>query len=469
MKKDEKQEETYNPSELCSELRRYFECGITRSYQWRRTQLLMLRRFLQEREKQIYDALHSDFRKSRAETFFTEIHYLATEINLALRHLKSWMKPRKVFTPLRYQPGKSYYYREPYGVVLVMGAWNYPLQLAIAPAVNAVAAGNCVLIKPSERAPATSGLLVEAVRQYLDEKAIKVFPGGVEESRQMLEEPFDYIFFTGGNAAGRQVMEKAAKHLTPVSLELGGKNPCVVDQHTNIPVAARRIVWAKFLNAGQTCIAPDYVLVNRNAEEKLLRCMKEAVDAFYGAQPEKSQDYPAVITAERLERLAGYLAGSVVVTGGTIDRERLYCAPTILRDVSPDSAIMKDEIFGPVLPVLNYSEPSEALSIMHSARHPLAVYVFSADRSFQRYILENTRSGGVCINDLMFQAAVPSLPFGGVGESGMGVYHGRAGFETFSRPRSVHVKSTFPENVLRYPPFNEIKFRWLRRLFRLFP
>lgn len=469
MKQGEKQQDSQNPSELLRELKAGFESGITRPYSWRRTQLRMLRRFLNEHEQDIYDALHSDFRKSRAETFFTEIHYLTTEINFALRHLKAWMKPRRVFTPLRYRPGRSYYYPEPYGVVLVIGAWNYPLQLAIAPAVNAIAAGNCVLVKPSEQSPATAGLIADGFRQYLDEKAVKVLLGSVEESNRLLEEPFDYIFFTGGNKAGKQVMGRAAEHLTPVTLELGGKNPCVVDQSASIPVAARRIVWAKFLNAGQTCIAPDYVLVHRDVEDELLGCMKEAIDAFYGSDPSCSSDFPAVITASRLEKIAEYLNDGIVVSGGAVDPERRYCSPTILRGVSPDSRVMQEEIFGPVLPVLCYAAPEEAVGVIRSVRHPLAVYIFSRDHSFQRYMLENTRSGGVCINDLMFQAAIPSLPFGGVGESGMGVYHGRAGFETFSRPRSVHVKSAFPENVLRYPPFNEIKFRWLRRLFRLFP
>lgn len=468
MNSGEKQGMAQGPSELCSELRNSFECGITRPYSWRKTQLLMLKRFLHEREEQIYKALRSDFRKPRAETFFTEIHYLATEIQLALRHLKSWMKPRKVATPLRYQPGRSFYVREPYGVVLVIGAWNYPLQLAVAPAIGAIAAGNSVLVKPSEQSPATAELIADGFREYLDAKAVKVFLGDVEQSNRLLEEPFDYIFFTGGNNVGKQVMRTAAEHLTPVTLELGGKNPCVVDREAGIPVAARRIVWAKFLNAGQTCIAPDYVLVHRDAEEELLRCMKEAVDAFYGHDPKYSDDYPAVITAKRLERLAAYFDEGVVVSGGSVDPARRYCSPTILRDVSPGSQVMKDEIFGPVLPVLCYATPEEASGIIRSIRHPLAVYIFSKDRSFQQYMLENTQSGGACINDLMFQAAIPSLPFGGVGDSGMGVYHGRSGFETFSRPRSVHVKSTFPENVLRYPPFGEKKFRWMRRLFGFF-
>ena len=456
------------PSELCAELRTYFESGRTRSYSWRKEQLLMLRRFLLEQEEEIYEALQSDFRKSRAETFFTEIHYLITEIDVALKRLKTWMKKRKVPTPLRFQPGRSFYTREPFGVVLVVAAWNYPLQLAVAPAIGAIAAGNCVMIKPSEQSPATSALLAEGVRRYLDGKAIKVFPGGVDESRQLLEESFDYIFFTGGIKAGKQVMRKAAEHLTPVSLELGGKNPCIVDRNTNISVAARRIVWAKFLNAGQTCIAPDYVLVQRDAEEELLGCMKVAVESFYGTDPEKSRDLPAVITAARLEKLAGYLAEGIVVTGGSIDAGRRYLSPTILRGVSPDAPVMAEEIFGPVLPVLSYATPEDALRIVRAARHPLALYVFSRDRSFQQYVIQNTQSGGVCINDLMFQAAIPALPFGGAGESGMGVYHGVAGFETFFRPRSVHMKRTFPENVLRYPPFSEKKFNRLRRLFRLF-
>ncbi len=468
MNNDEKQDMNRRVVAQVSELREYFGSGETRTYEWRVRQLLGLRRFLNEREENIYEVLQRDFRKSRAETFFTEIHYLETEVNFALRHLKAWMKPRTVATPLRYQPGRSYYYYEPYGVVLVMGAWNYPLQLALAPVINAIAAGNCVMIKPSEQSPATAGFLAEALGGYIDEKAIHIVPGGVEEGRRLLEERFDHIFYTGSTATGKEVMEKAAKHLTPVTLELGGKNPCIVDRHGNLAVAARRIVWAKFLNAGQTCIAPDYVLVHHKAEEKLIGYLIEAVKAFYGEKPEKSKDYPAIITAGRLEKLRGYLADGVPVTGGAVDPERLYCSPTVLRDVSRGSGVMKDEIFGPVLPVMSYSAKDEVLEIIRSLPDPLAVYIFSGDRSFQRYLQEHTRSGGVCINDLMFQAAIPALPFGGVGQSGMGSYHGKAGFETFSRPRSVHLKRTFPENVLRYPPFGGHKFKWLRRLFRLF-
>jgi len=455
------------PAALCAGLRKTFETGITRTFEWRRTQLLMLRRFLEEREEDIYLALNRDFRKSRPETFFTEIHYLTVEIDLALRKLKSWMKPVRVSTPLRYLPGRSSYRYVPYGVVLVMGAWNYPLQLALAPVISAIAAGNCVLVKPSEHSPATAVLIREIFERYLDREAFGVFCGTAAEAEVLLKERFDYIFFTGGSQAGRSVMQAAAENLTPVTLELGGKNPCIVDRSADIGVAARRIVWAKFLNAGQTCIAPDFVLVDREVEGRLVRAMKEAIARFYGSDPSKSSDYPAVITRERLERLVSYLDEGRVAAGGDFDPERRYFAPTILTDVSPESPVMTEEIFGPVLPVAGYRTREEALASACRFSHPLALYIFSSDRSFVRFMLDNTRSGGVAVNDLMFQAAIPSLPFGGFGHSGMGSYHGRAGFETFSRPRSMHVKTTFPENGLRYPPFGNAKFRLLRAFFRL--
>ncbi len=453
---------------LCAALRETFESGETRSREWRKRQLLMLRRFLGEREADIYAALGSDFRKSRAETFFTEIHYLTAEIDLALRRLASWMKPQRVRTPLRYLPGRSWFRYEPYGVVLVLGAWNYPLQLAIAPAIGAIAAGNCVLVKPSEYAPATAALIAEGFDGYLDRGALKVFTGDAAAGERLLRERFDYIFFTGGARSGRCVMQAAAKHLTPVTLELGGKNPCIVDRNADIGVAARRIVWAKFLNAGQTCIAPDFVLADREIEAPLVLAMKEAVGRFYGSDPSRSPDYPAVITAGRLERLASYLDDGEVFAGGVVEPESRYFAPTILRNVSAGSPVMQEEIFGPVLPVVGYGSREEALDTVRRFRHPLALYLFSRDRSFLRFMLDNTQSGGVAVNDLLFQAAIPELPFGGAGESGMGAYHGRTGFETFSRRRSFHVKSTFPENSLRYPPFGDAKFRFLRALFRMF-
>lgn len=468
MGQDSKEQNVHSPSVVLKELRVTFDSGITLPYSWRKKQLLMIERFLEEREDDICKALQQDFRKSRAETYFTEIYYLQTEIHYALRNLRSWMKPRRVHTPLRFQPGRSYSYPEPCGVALVIGAWNYPLQLALAPAIGAVAAGSCVVIKPSERAPATSALLADALGDYIDPRAARVFPGGVRESIELVGQPFDHIFFTGGKEAGKKVMEGAAKRLTPVTLELGGKNPCVVDRDTAIDVAARRIVWAKFLNAGQTCIAPDYVLVHRDAERELLKSMKDALESFYGAEPEKNSDYPAVISEERLQILAGYMADGSVVTGGVIDPGTRYCAPTILCDIAPGSPVLTEEIFGPLLPVVTYSDPEEALETIRKAGQPLAVYLFSNDRSFRRYMVERTRSGGVCINDLMFQAAVPALPFGGTGDCGIGTYHGQAGFDTFSRKRSVHVKGLFPENRLRYPPFDDRKFRILRKLLRFF-
>jgi len=445
-------------------LRETFQQGITRELKWRRSQLLALDTFLVEREKDIADAVHGDFRKSAAETFLTETGYLRGEIRVALKHLKSWTKRHRVSVPLIYQPAKGYYSPAPYGVVLIIGAWNYPLNLCLAPLISALAAGNCALIKPSEHAPHTSSVIAEGLGHYLDCRAVCVIEGGVEEARALLEERFDYIFYTGSYAIGLEVMSAAARHLTPLTLELGGKCPCIVDQNSDIRVAARRIVWAKFLNAGQTCLAPDYVLVHENREVELLRAMQEAITAFYGADPRLSPDYPRIINEKHFHRLETQLEGFSPWSGGETDPDEHYVAPTILRGVTPASAIMQSEIFGPLLPIIAYKALEEALDIIRSVKEPLAIYLFSSDRDVQEQVVCHSRSGGVCINDLLFQAALHTLPFGGIGSSGFGAYHGRAGFETFSFKRSVLKRALYPDPSLRYPPYSSRQINFLRRL-----
>ena len=449
-------------------LRESFESGITRDYSWRRSRLLALEAFLVEREEDIAAAVRDDFRKSQAETFLTETGYLRTEIRFALKHLRSWMKPRRVSIPLIYQPGDGWYTREPYGVVLIIGAWNYPLQLCLAPLVSAIAAGNCAVVKPSEQAPHTSALLAEGLSHYLDRNAIAVIEGGVDVSRTLLEERFDYIFFTGSRATGGEVMRAAARHLTPLTLELGGKCPCIVDLEGDLRVAARRIVWAKFLNGGQTCVAPDYVLVHRKREQELIGYMQQAITSFYGEDPRLSPDYPRIVNDHNFLRIEKILATFPLKSGGDTDFGERYIAPTILRGVSLDSVIMQSEIFGPLLPVIAYHELDEVLDALRKEKEPLALYLFSSDRNVQERVVRQTRSGGVCINDLLFHAAIHGLPFGGLGASGFGAYHGRAGFETFSFQRSVLRRSLYPDPDLRYPPYSKKKFRFLKRLVTLF-
>ncbi len=454
--------------ELLGAVRESFKRGVTRDFSWRRSQLLALETFLVECEEEIAGALHADFRKSGPESFLTETGYLRSEIRFALNHLKAWMKPSHVSIPLIYQPAKAFYRPEPYGVVLIIGAWNYPLNLALAPLIGAVAAGNCVVLKPSEHAPHTSSLLAEKLPCYLDRSAIGVIEGDGEKSRELLLERFDYIFYTGSRMTGREVMHAAARHLTPLTLELGGKSPCIVDEKSDVRVAARRIVWAKFLNAGQTCISPDYVLVHHCREMELLREMQQALREFYGADPKQSPDYPRIVNDYHFQRLEKLLEASSVWSGGESDPAERYLAPTILRGVSADSLIMQSEIFGPLLPVIGYQDLAEAVALVQSEPEPLALYIFSSDPDVQELLMRQLRSGGVCINDLLFHAATPSLPFGGLGSSGFGAYHGRAGFETFSFQRSVLRRSLWPDPGLRYPPYGPVKFALLKRLVTFF-
>ena len=449
-------------------LRESFEGGITRDITWRRSQLLALEAFLVEREQDIAAALHADFRKSPAETFLTETGYLRGEIRFALKHLTSWMKPHRVRIPPIYQPGQGYYSPEPYGVVLIIGAWNYPLNLCLAPLISSIAAGNCAVVKPSEHARHTSKVIAEGLYHYLDKRGICVVEGGVEASKALLEEHFDYLFFTGSQRVGREVMKAAAKHLTPLTLELGGKCPCIVEADVDLRAAARRIVWAKFLNGGQTCIAPDYVFVNEGVEDELLRYMREAITDFYGADPRSSPDYPRIVNENNFNRLAKLLSGSSPWSGGITDPEEYYVAPTILKGVTLESEVMQSEIFGPLLPVLTYHDIGEALEGIRRGPKPLALYLFSSERKVQERVVRQSCSGGVCINDLLFQASLPGLPFGGIGSSGFGAYHGQAGFDTFSFKRSVLKRSLYPDPDLRYPPYTGKKFGFLKHLVTLF-
>lgn len=375
------------------------------------------------------------------------------------------MKPERVRAPLLLWPSAARIYREPYGVVLIVSPWNYPLQLALAPLVGALAAGNCAVIKPSELAPATSRFLAATLLRYLDPECVQVIEGGPSEAAALLAERWDYIFYTGNPRVGRIVMEAAAKHLTPVTLELGGKSPCIVDRSANLRVAARRIVWGKLMNAGQVCIAPDYVLVDESVETALLAHMAAAIKEFYGDDPRKSPDFARIVNQRHFRRLMRLMDGAgEIYVGGEAREDELYLEPTILINTPADAPIMQEEIFGPILPILTAKSNADAIAFVNQREKPLAVYLFAEDARVKRQVIDGTSSGSVTVNYPSVQAAMPGLPFGGVGNSGIGAYHGRASFETFSHRKSVFTKGTWPDPNLAYPPLSGLKERIIRKL-----
>jgi aldehyde dehydrogenase (NAD+) len=446
-------------------LRAVFDSSRTRPLEFRQEQLAGIARFLNERESEIESAIHQDLGRPSIEIYASEIALIAGEVALTRKKLRSWTKPRRVPTSLVGQPGKSQVYHEPLGVVLIIGPWNYPLQLVLAPLVGAIAAGNCAIVKPSEVVPTISSLLAARLPEYVDPECVSVIEGGVDITTELLSERFDHIFYTGNGTVGRIVMEAAARHLTPVTLELGGKSPCLVDQQTDLDVAARRIVWGKFYNAGQTCVAPDYVLVHEAAQDGLLSRLKETIHSFFGDDPRKSPDYGRIVNGRHHRRLMKLIPGSgEIVTGGTADEDARYIAPTILRNVPTDAPVMADEIFGPILPVLPVKDMEQAIAFVNERPKALALYLFSSDPLIQESVLERTSSGGVTINHALLHLTVPALPFGGVGASGMGAYHGRATFETFSHKKSVLVKPTWFDPSFFYPPYTNFKKKLIHKL-----
>lgn len=441
--------------------RDFFCTGKTKPAEFRLAQLQALKQAIQDHQPEILAALKSDLNKPELEAYLTEIGVIK-EINYAIQHLRAWMKPKTVPVPLEQFPAKAQIYADPLGVVLIIGPWNYPFQLMISPLVGAIAAGNCALLKPSEIAPHTSQIVAKLIEKTFDPAYIAVVEGGTEVSQAVLTEKYDHIFFTGGTAIGKIVMAAAAKHLTPVTLELGGKSPCIVDADIQVEYTARRIVWGKFLNAGQTCVAPDYLLVDRRIKPALLKAMQAAMREFYGTDPAQSPDYARIVSAKHFNRLVALLpdaptsgnpTSGTVISGGEFDPEDRYIAPTLLDQVLPDATVMQEEIFGPILPIVEYGSLEEALRLINSKSKPLALYIFSRNHSFQQRILAETSSGGVCINDTIMQIAPSSLPFGGVGESGMGSYHGKASFDTFSHFKSVLTKNFWFDLKWRYAPY----------------
>jgi len=438
--------------EILQQQRKFFSTDQTKDIEFRLTQLKNLKQAVLDHKDEIITAVQADLNKPVFESYLTEIG-VVKEIDYAIKNLKKWSKPKKVATPLDQLPGTAFIYPEPLGVVLIIAPWNYPFQLTISPLVGAIASGNCAIVKPSEISQNTSQIIAKILQKTFNSEYIAVVEGGVETSQELLQQKFDHIFFTGGTAIGKIVMEAAAKNLTPVTLELGGKSPCIIDSDINIEYTARRIAWGKFINAGQTCIAPDYLLVNQKIKQPLLDSIKNCIQEFYGDDPEKSPDFGRIINQKQFNRLVKLLNNGDVIAGGKTNPDTCYIAPTLIDNVSLDAPIMQEEIFGPILPVIGYNNLEEAISIVNNQPKPLALYFFSKNQAYQQQVLQKTSSGGVCINDTIMHIGVTELPFGGVGNSGIGSYHGKASFDTFSHQKSVLKKSFLVDIKVRYAPY----------------
>ena len=455
-----------NIEKLVEKQREYFLTGATGPYPERVRALDKLMCALEKYEEALKEALFLDLHKAPSESYMAEIAMVRAEISYCRKHLKSWMKPADVRTGLANFPARSFTVAEPYGTVLIMAPWNYPVLLCLSPLVNAVAAGNCVILKPSAYAPAVSGVIRRMITDIFPRKYVAVVEGGREENEALLEQRFDYIFFTGSVEVGKVVLEKAARFLTPVTLELGGKSPCIVDKTADIRLAARRIVFGKLLNCGQTCVAPDYILVHGEVRDRLVASMKRELVRMLGREPLEAEEYPRMVNRKHYLRVMNLLKGGSVVTGGYGNPDTLQIAPAILENVSTESPVMQEEIFGPVLPVLAYRTREELMAVLRRYGRPLACYLFTKDRELERWMLRHLSFGGGCINDTIVHLATSRMGFGGVGSSGMGSYHGKTGFETFSHRKSIVKKYGWPDLPVRYHPYRKWKDAVVRKVMR---
>ncbi|XP_053683370.1 aldehyde dehydrogenase, dimeric NADP-preferring-like [Sabethes cyaneus] len=452
-------------SEIVQQLHAAFQSGKTRNIGFREKQLKNLLRMYEENHAEMAQALASDLRKHKQEAYVMEIDYLMNDLRSIIFNLHDWIKAEKPKKTLVNMMDGVFIFKDPYGVVMVIGAWNYPLQLSLAPVAAAIAAGNCVLIKPSELAPASSKFIANTIPKYLDQDCYRVVEGGAKETAELLKQKFDYIFYTGSGRVGKIVHQACSENLTPCTLELGGKSPCYIDSSADIAISTRRILWGKFINAGQTCIAPDYILCSKDVQERFLKEAKSVLKEWYGDNPKLSPDLCRIINQQHFQRLSGLLKGAKIAIGGDVDSTDKYIAPTILTDVKPDDPVMQDEIFGPILPILVVENAYEAIKFINARDKPLALYIFSTNEANRNLIITNTSSGGMCINDVLGHFAVESLPFGGVGPSGMGAYHGKHGIDTFSHQKSCLIKnfSSVGEKLAssRYPPYSDGKLSFL--------
>lgn len=445
----------------------FFESGKTINVDYRIKSLKKLNDIIKKNENKILSELKKDLGKSNFEGYVTEVGILYDDINFHIKNVKKWSSEEKRKSPIVYYPSKSYIYKEPYGVTLIIGPFNYPFQLVIAPLIGAISAGNTAIIKPSENSRNIALLLEKLINENFPEGYLRVVNplGGKETVSLLLDKPFDYIFFTGSVRVGKLVMQKAAQHLTPVTLELGGKSPCIVDSDAKLKLAAKRIVWGKFLNAGQTCVAPDYLCVHKSVKDELLKLIINEIRVQFGENVRNSEDYPRIVNKSSLERLSGYLNDGKIYYGGNIDEDNLYMEPTLIIKPDLNSPLMSDEIFGPILPILVYEDLDNVIKFINHREKPLALYYFSESKKKIKYVLTSTTSGGVTINDTIIHVANPNLPFGGVGNSGVGKYHGKESFETFTHNKSVMKRGTFIEFNIRFAPYKN-KLNLVKRIMK---
>jgi aldehyde dehydrogenase (NAD+) len=448
---------------ILDEHKKYFETGKTKNIDFRIHRLIKLKQVIKTNEELIIEAMHLDLHKSRHEAFITEIGVLYVSLDLAIKNLKKWAKPKKVPTPLIFFGAKSVVYAEPYGTVLIIGPFNYPMNLVIEPLIGTISAGNCAVIKPSEMTPNVSKIIAKIIKESFEEEYVRVIEGDKEVTSLLINAPFDYIFFTGSVSVGKIVMQAAARNLIPVTLELGGKSPCIVDETANIDLAAQKIAWGKFSNAGQTCVAPDYVIVHKLVKKQLIDSFKKCLERFYGIDPKESKDYGRIINIKHTERIRQLIDKDTVVIGGDFDIEARYIAPTLLDHVDWDDKVMEDEIFGPVLPILEFENLETLIMHINSKPKPLSLYLFTKNKVVEEKIINNVSFGGGCVNDTFLHLGNPYLPFGGVGASGMGSYHGKRSFETFSHEKSI-LKRKINLNIdIMYPPYVERKLNLIKR------
>ena len=454
----------FDAATLVNKQRNFFNTGKTKDIEFRIEQLKKLRQVISDNQELIMEALKKDLNKSPMEAYGTEVGFLLADIKHTLKTIRSLAKPRKVKTPLFHQLGSSWIQPEPYGVTYVVAPWNYPFQLAIAPAIGALAAGNTCIIRPSRMSENTARVMEKLINSNFDESYLKVVLSDIRQSNELLEQKFDYIFFTGSPDVGRQIYAAASKHLTPVTLELGGKSPCFVDETFNTNWGIKRIVWGKFTNAGQTCVAPDYVLVDKKVKQKFMDLFIKTTKEFFGEDPQKSPDLGRIINEKHFLRLTKLLEKGNILMGGKTDINDLYIAPTLIDGVTADDPVMQGEIFGPILPIIEYEKLDDAIRFVNSRNKPLALYIFSEDKMYQERILNETSSGNASINECLMHVGQFELPFGGVGESGMGAYHGDVSFETFSHMKGILKKSTLSDFKQRFPPYTESGTKLIRKL-----
>lgn len=445
--------------------RSFFKEGKTKEVDFRIDQLEKLKKSIIKYEDEIIDALKKDLNKSSFETYITEIGTVIQEINHTIKHIRKWVKPKRVRTSIAQFISTSKIYSDPYGIALIISPWNYPFQLTMAPLIGSIAGGNCAVLKLSPYSANTSKIIGKIIGETFDEKYIKVVQGGREVNKELLNEKFDYIFFTGGVSMGKIVMEAASKHLTPVTLELGGKSPCIIDETANIDLAAKRIIWGKLLNSGQTCIAPDYLLVHKSIKKQLIDKMKEYILEFYGNIPINSPDYPKIISLKHFNRLLGLIKEEDIIFGGDYNEKTNQINPTILDNITWESKVMEDEIFGPIIPILDFEDFNNIIDEINNRPKPLALYLFTTSKERENNVLKNISFGGGCINDTIMHVASTNMPFGGVGNSGMGGYHGKYTFDSFTHKKNVLKKSNLIDVPVRYAPF-EGKLNLIKKIMK---